>query len=139
MTVCPIDANLKSAFDQLVLVRKSPRPSSSRQLERYKAARLHFINDLKRFKANNPGFHAGPFLRFAFFLVRHNCYHPHMSGLTYLQVSNFVSGAIPSKVKELVCVLSRVSLKDAYSLMGTINSRPPYTPADYDVLHMFYC
>lgn len=139
MAGCPIDINLKSAFDRLMLVRKPSRSGNLQQLERYKAARLNFMNNLKRYKADNPGFHVGQFLRFTFFLVRHNCYHPHLSGLTYMQVSNFVSGAIPSKTSEFACIVSKAKLKDAYSLMVAINPRPPYIPADYDALHMFYC
>lgn len=139
MAVCPIDINLKSAFDRLMLVRKPSGLGNLQQLERYKAARLDFMNNLKRYKVSNPGFHVGNYMRFTFFLVRHDCYHPHLSGLTYMQVFNLVSGAIPSKVGELACVVSKAKLKDAYYFMVAISPRPPYTPADYDALHMFYC
>ncbi|MFJ3449684.1 hypothetical protein ACIPM0_15895 [Pseudomonas sichuanensis] len=136
MVVVPNDINLKKSLNDFLLIRKVPGSSGSFQVKRYKFARLNLVSELKRFKGDNPGFNVGPFVRLVFFLVRHNCYHPHLSGLTHVQVSDLVYGSYPSKAKKLGGIVSRVKLKDAVSNMRTIKQNPPYTGSDYDLLDM---
>lgn len=136
MAICPNDVNLKRSFDRLLLVSKAPRKNNLVQLQKYKAARLDFINELKLFMNNNPAFNAGPFLRVTFFLVRHGCYHPHVSRLTHKQISEFVYCALPGQVKKLARIVTATKLNYAFSHMMTISSKPPYTYQDYDLLEI---